>query len=393
MGQELRPITSIYLPRMKWEYEEDRTGIDDLLCFGTADMDYASPQPILNAIQNVVDHGHLGYPQVSNSYYDAIHNWLIRKAGWNVDAPVCVRNNVGIYMSAWNFINVLTSPGDKIAILTPVHFCFKRMINLNNRITIECPLHNNNGHYEIDYMMLESCLASGSKMLWICNPHNPVGRAWTREELQRIAELCSKYNVLIMSDDVYCDLLFSGTEYTPIASLSKEISYRTVTLYSTSKSYNTTGLRHSFVVVENPEFMKKYEESLECCDLEYGMNIMGLAATISAFNECQDWSENLMAQIQKNHEMVWDFFNQNMMPGLVAKADSTYFGWIDLRSLNVNPKQLAFLIEQEEHMIVGNGSDLGKGGDGYIRMNLATSEENLKSALQRLLHFWNNHTR
>lgn len=334
MGQELRPITSIYLPRMKWEYEEDRTGIDDLLCFGTADMDYASPQPILNAIQNVVDHGHLGYPQVSNSYYDAIHNWLIRKAGWNVDAPVCVRNNVGIYMSAWNFINVLTSPGDKIAILTPVHFCFKRMINLNNRITIECPLHNNNGHYEIDYMMLESCLASGSKMLWICNPHNPVGRAWTREELQRIAELCSKYNVLIMSDDVYCDLLFSGTEYTPIASLSKEISYRTVTLYSTSKSYNTTGLRHSFVVVENPEFMKKYEESLECCDLEYGMNIMGLAATISAFNECQDWSENLMAQIQKNHEMVWDFFNQNMMPGLVAKADSTYFGWIDLRSLN-----------------------------------------------------------
>ena len=379
------------LSRLKWEYEAERTGFSDLLCMGTADMDYESPQPILRALHEVIDRGHLGYYHITDRYYDAIHNWLLKMGSWDIDARNCVANNVGIYMAAWNAIDILTIPGDRIAILSPVHFCFKKMISMNNRVVVECPLVQIDGQYKIDYSYLDACLKSDVKMLWLCNPHNPVGRAWTKEELKSIGALCIKNDVLIMSDDVYCGLVFPSVVYTPIASLSKEISRRTITLYSTSKCYNTTGLRHSFIVTENIEVFMKYKESLVRSDLNYGVNIMGIAATIAAFNECDEWISKLMKQIQKNHRFITDYFARNMPEAVIAKAEATYFAWIDMRALDLNPQQISYLIEQEEHMVVENGAGLGKGGSGFIRINLATSEEYLHEGVERLKHFWEHH--
>lgn len=379
------------LSRLKWEYERERTGYDDLLAFGTADMDYASPAPILSALRAVIDRGHLGYPMVSDTFYSTIHDWLVRTAAWEIDARCCVGQNVGIYMSAWNILETWTRPGDKITILTPVHFCFKRMINLNGRVAIECPLMFDGERYRVNYSALEACFASGSRMLWLCNPHNPVGRAWTREELQKIAELCIKHDVYIMSDDVYCGLVFPGFTYTPIASLSKEISYRTVTFYSTSKCYNTTGLKHSFLVTENPELFKKYNESLERLDLEYGLNIMGMAAAIAAYSQCDDWLRTLMEQIRKNHQFMADYFAQNLPGARIVPSEATYFAWADMRALGLPPQQLSYLIEQEAHMVVENGAVLGKGGAGFIRVNLATSPENLRQGAERFRDFWKRH--
>lgn len=228
---QIVPVESNQLSRLKWEYEKDRVKWTDLLCMGTADMDFMSPPPVLDAIRDVVERGHLGYPYITDVYYDIIHNWLKRKTGWEIDAKISVINNVGIYMAAWNAIQILTRPGDGIAILTPVHFCFKKMISTNNRIAIECPLIQVNRRYTIDYQALEACLRCNVKMLWICNPHNPVGRAWTREELKKVSDLCLEYNVFILSDDAYCDLIFHDYCYTPIASLSKKVSYQNYTLF------------------------------------------------------------------------------------------------------------------------------------------------------------------
>lgn len=381
------------LSRLKWEYERERTGYDDLLAFGTADMDYASPAPILCALRSVIDRGHLGYPMVTDAFYSAVHDWLVRIASWDIDARCCVGQNVGIYMSAWNILETWTKPGDKITILTPVHFCFKRMINLNGRIAIECPLAFDGQQYQINYSALEACFASGSRMLWLCNPHNPVGRVWTRKELQKIAELCIRHDVYIMSDDVYCGLVFPGISYTPIASLSKEISYRTVTFYSTSKCYNTTGLKHSFLVTENPELFKKYNESLERLDLEYGLSIMGMAAAIAAYTQCDDWLRTLMEQIRENHQFMTDYFARNLPGARIVPSEATYFAWADMRALELHPQQLGYLIEQEEHMVVENGAVLGKGGAGFIRINLATSQENLRQGAERFQRFWQRHIR
>lgn len=376
------------LARLKWEYEQCRTGYQDLIGMGTADMDFMCPEPILRAIREVADRGHLGYPMIPDTYYEAIHDWLLKKADWNVDTVQSVCHNSGIYISAWSILDVLTKPGDKIVILSPVHFCFKRMIDMNQRITIECPLIQADGCYTIPEGALEACLASGAKLLWLCNPHNPVGRAWSKTELGMVAELCDKYDVQILSDDVYCGLTFPGVPYTPIASLSKEISYRTVTLYSTSKSYNTTGLLHSYIVAENPETMKRYKESMDKLDLRYSVDIMGIYALIAAYRDCDEWLDALRCQLQKNHQMVEDYLAEHLPDTLVAKANAMYFAWIDMRKLGMNPRQLEYTLEQEEHIIAENGLRGGKGGGGFIRLNIATSEENIREAMRRLQQFW-----
>ncbi|NLC26921.1 MAG: aminotransferase class I/II-fold pyridoxal phosphate-dependent enzyme [Fastidiosipila sp.] len=379
------------LSRLKWEYELERTGFPDLLCMGTADMDFKAPQPVLYALKKVIDKGHLGYPYITDNYYDAIHEWLIKTGSWNIDARNCVANGLGIYMSASALLDILTEPGDRIAILSPVHFCFKKIISMNNRAVVECPLIQIGRRFEIDYCYLEACLKSNVKVLFLCNPHNPVGRAWTKKELETIGELCVQNNVLIMSDDVYNGLIFPKVEYTPIASLSRDISQRTITLYSPSKCYNTSGLKHSFIVAENLQILMKYQEFLEKLNLDYGGNTMGVVATIAAYNECDEWLSLLMEKIQKSHQYVTEYFAVNMPEAIVADAEATYFAWINMSALGINPKKISYLIEQEEHLVVENGVEQGKGGSGFIRMNLATSEKNIQEGVRRLKHFWDHH--
>lgn len=225
----------------------------------------------------------------------------------------------------------------------------------------------------------------------MCNPHNPVGRAWTREELEKIAALCIRYQVTILSDDVYCGLTYDGSVYTPIASLSPEISYRTITFYSISKTYNTTALRHAFMVSENPEFTKQYSELLASMGAGYGQNLMGLEATIAAFRECEPWRRRLMEQMAENHHYLAEAFAESVPECKVIRADATYFAWIDLRALDIRPAQLSYLLEQEERIVVENGFRLGKGGAGFIRFNLATSQENLQEGTRRLIDFCRHH--
>ena len=379
------------LYRLKWEYEQERTSYPDLLCFGTADMDYRSPEPVLEALRGVLDRGHLGYPMIPDGYYEAIHDWLMSISGWNVDTRCSVSQSAGIYMGAWAVLSILTKPQDMVTILTPVHFCYKEILKLNNRKMIECPLELHEKGYEINFGSLEACFTSGSRVLWMCNPHNPIGHAWTKAELEKIAELCLKYQVYILSDDVYCGLLFPGIRYTPIASLSKEISKYTVTLYSTSKTYNTAALRHAFIVIENPEIYKRYREFLTSLSMDYGQNIMGIEATIAAFRKCEKWREALMKKIADAHGFLSDYFKENMPLCKVIPSDSSYFAWIDMRALKIQPQMLTHLIEQEEHMVVENGYFLGKGGAGFIRFNLACDEEHLKEGAIRLKEFYLKH--
>lgn len=379
------------LSRMKWEYERERTGFDDLLAFGTADMDYRSPEPVLRALRRVIDRGHLGYPMVTDRFYDVIHDHLLRQTGWDIDARTSVGQNVGIYVSAKLIMDILTKPGDKITIMTPVHFCFRSMISQNGRTALECPLLYDGHGYKVNFTALESCLESGSRVLWFCNPHNPVGRAWNREELERIADICAAHDAYIMSDDVYSGLLFDNVRYIPIASVSRDASLRTITMYSTSKVYNTTGLRHSYIVTENPELLKRYTEELGKMNLSYGLNIMGMEAVIAAYTECDEWLSALMREIESHHRFMSGYFLSELPGAAIVPAESMYFAWADMRRLRIPPQQLAYLISEEEHMIVENGAELGKGGAGFIRLNLATSLENIEEGARRLKAFWLRH--
>lgn len=392
MGASLVEIASPEgLYRLKWEWERERTGYSDLLSFGTADMDFRTPAPVLDALKAVLDRGHLGYPGARESFYEAIERHF-GSIGWHFDARSSVAQNVGIYMSALSAIESFTSPGDMITILTPVHFCFRRMIVLNGRIPIECPIIQGEDGHSIDLARLEACLKSGSRMIWLCNPHNPIGHAWSREELEKVAKLAIANDALIISDDVYSDLMFPGHRYTPIASLSKEIAYRTATFHSTSKAFNTTGLKHSFAVIENPELFRKYMDTLERQDLEYGLSIMGMAAVEAAYRECGQWLEELMAGIAERHSFISSYVSENIPQLKVLPSNAGYFAWIDMRALGMDPKSISYTLETEEHMILANGAELGKGGAGFSRMNLATSMDNIREGAERLRRFAERHS-
>ena len=390
--EELKILPKTGLNRLKWELEKDKTGYEDILCLGTADMDFACSNAILNSLNKVIETGHLGYPMLSDEYFNTIHDRLLSKYSWDIDRYSAILPNVGTYTSAWCILSLITDISDRVTILSPVHFCFKRMINLNKRVTIECPLVEEDGKYTIDYVALESCLASGSKVLWICNPHNPVGRAWEKDELLKIAKLAEKYNVWIISDDVYSDLIYKGHKYTPIASLSQKISQRTITIFSTSKGFNTTGLKHAYMVIENPELMKQCKELLEALDLGYGQSVMGINALIAAYKESDEWLCSLMTRIEDNYHTLKDYLTTHIPEIKIAIPDSTYFAWINLSFLNIKPKELGYLIETEQHVIIANGFECGKGGSGFIRVNLATSKENIIEFSKRLEKFCIEHS-
>lgn len=379
-----RPVNRSGLSAMKWEAEIARTGYSDLLSFGTADMDFASPQPVLDAVCAVAKSGHLGYPFIRDSYYRAIEDWLLRTAGWKVDARACTDVGVGIYFSVWVILDALTEPGDEVIIQRPVHSCFAQMVRDNGRTVVANPLKLAGNRYAIDFEQLERCFTPKTKLFWLCNPHNPVGRAWTGEELQTLGEICLRHGVWILSDDVYCGLVYPGHRYTPIASLSRELSERTVTCYSPSKSYNTTGIKFSYVLTENPELLDRYNRSLQKTDLHYGVNSIGLAVTEAAYNHCDRWLADLMRHVERNHRLLTDFVAERMPGAAVTEADATYFGWIDFRGLGVPSKELTGIFEREAHVLLVDGASLGPGGEGFIRINLGCTEETLLEGLSRI---------
>lgn len=369
---------------MKWEAEIQRTGYENLLCFGTADMDFRSPEPVLEAIRQIARAGHLGYPYPPAAYYDSIERWLARLGGWQVDARACSAVNVGIYTAVWCVLDALTRPGDEVIIQTPVHFCFRQMLLDNDRVPVCSQLVLKEGWYEMDFADLERRFTEKTRLLWLCNPHNPVGRAWTEEELRRLGEICERHDVFILSDDVYCGLIYPGHRYTPIASLSAALSRRTITCYSPSKIYNTTGIKFSFVVAENPVILEQYTRSLRKLDLTYGMNLFGIRTAIAAFDQCDDWVAGLMEHIAGNYRYAVETARGRMPLAHIAKADSTYFAWIDFKCLGFEEGEAEDYFEREAHILISPGEELGPGGEGFVRLNLACSRAVLAEGMERM---------
>ena len=376
------------LSTMKWEAEIQRTGYEDLLCFGTADMDFSSPEPVLQAVRQIADAGHLGYPYPPEAYYDSIRCWLERIGGWRVDVRKASSVNVGIYTAVWCVLDALTRPGDEVIIQTPVHFCFRQMLLDNDRVPVCNPLVLRDGRYEMNFEALERCFTENTRLFWLCNPHNPVGRAWTREELGRLGEICERHDVMILSDDVYCGLVYPGYRYTPMASLSKELSRRTITCYSPSKIYNTTGIKFSFVIAENPEILERYNRSLRKLDLTYGMNLFGIQTAIAAFDRCDGWVEALMEYIAGNHRYAEMTVRGRMPLAHITEADSTYFAWIDMKCLGFEEGEAEAYFEREAHIIISPGEELGPGGEGFIRLNLACRRAVLSEGMERMARAW-----
>jgi cysteine-S-conjugate beta-lyase len=380
----VEPITDRRgLSTAKWEMEFERKGRRSLLGFGTADMDFKSPRPVIQALEEAVKRGHFGYPFRGPGYYSAIQGYFQRKFGWQVERE-WIQGATGIYPSMGLLVLELTAPGDEIIYQTPVHQMFEELIRTNQRTPIANPLRVVGAQYEMDLKHLQRVITPRTKLLYLCSPHNPVGRVWTRAELTALHEICHRNGIVIISDEVYSGLLFPGASFTPMAALSPAASRNTITVGGASKSFNITGLKHSLVIAANEQHRAAYEQAMRRTNMNFGGSLLGQIATETAFRDCDRWSEELMGLVVRNFAITKDFLVNHIPSARIYDAGATFFAWVDFSFMALTDDELMTFFEDEANIIASWGHILGPGGKGHVRLNLGCTREMLLEGLSRI---------
>ena len=378
-----RPLDTAGLHRVKWELEAERTGRPDIMGFGTADMDVRSPAPIAAALERTARLGHFGYPHKPPAYYEAMQGFYARHFGWGIERG-WISHNVGIYPSMRPLIDQLSAPGDEVIWQPPVHFQFRNIVAAAGRVPVANPLALRDGRYEFDFDQLAACVTPRTRLLLLCNPHNPVGRVWTPAELRRLADFCHARGIVVVADEVYCGLTYEGVRFTPFASVSPEAAMNSVTLLSASKMFNLTGLKHSQVVAPNPRLLEAYLEGLKRDTSGYGGSLFGHVAAEVAYRDCDGWLAALMRHVERNYAFGAAFLAEQLPRIIVRPVDSTYFMWLDLSAYGMSHARMLEVFEAGQGLILNYGADYGPGGEGHIRLNIGTQRATLAEGLRRM---------
>lgn len=364
----------------KWDSRNDIP--DDTIPLWVADMDFKVAPPIIKALRNKVEHGVFGYTFVPPAYYKAIDLWFTRNHGWSINADDVIYTT-GVVPALSAIIKALTSPGDKVLVNTPVYNCFFSSIRNNGCEVLESELKISGDTYVIDYADLEE-KASDDRctMMILCNPHNPAGRVWSRGELLKISEICARHSVLVVSDEIHCELVFQPAVYTPYANVSTVDDW--VVCVSPSKAFNIAGLQIANIVTSNKDLYQKINKAInvnEVCDV----NPFGVAALMAAYNESRDWLEALLPYIYDNYKLLRNRFTQDLPQLKVFELEGTYLAWIDCRVLGIESERLEELLIEKAHVWLNAGSMYGDAGEGFMRVNLACPRKRLEEAIDRLI--------
>lgn len=378
------PIHQSHLSRMKWEYEHERSGNSDLLCFGTADMDFASAPAIVDALVHTAQQGHYGYPHRPNAYYDAIIGYYRRHFGWHIKRD-WIQPSAGIYPAMVGVIQELSETGDEIIYQTPVHHVFKELIELNQRTPIANPLINTDGDYTMDFAQLRSVITPRTKLMLLCSPHNPVGRIWTADELRQLVDICATHDIIILADEVYCGLLFPGESFTPAATVSPAAAQQVITFMSASKSFNLTGLKHSFTITPHAPHTATCQAAARRLSLGYGLSQFGVVASEAAFRDSDDWNWAVMQYIADNYQCVTQYCATYLPTARVTRPQATFMLWIDMRALPLPHATLHTFFEEHANVLVVNGAALGADGTGFIRLNIGAPRSVILQGLERIV--------
>ncbi len=369
----------------KLELREKVFGKGDVIPLWVADMDFEPPYEVLEAIKYRATHPVMGYSIRTDSFEKSIAGWLMRWHNWSVE-PSSIIFAPGVVPSLVVSILAFTQPGDEVVIQTPIYPPFYSVVNDNDRVLVNNRLNNVNGRYEIDFVSLEQQLSSVKcKMLLLCSPHNPVGRAWTKEELLRIGELCLKNNVLVVSDEIHADLVFFGNKHIPFASLSDEIAQITITTMAPSKTFNIAGLSSSFIQCNNKVLLHDLRKKINGLQIHMG-NVFGNIALETAYNYGDEWLKQLHAYLEGNILFVIDFFAANMPEVRIWKPEATYLVWIDFTTWGFSQPELKDFLVNNAGVGLNDGTSFGDQGIGFMRMNVASSRVVLQTALQNILN-------
>ncbi|WP_299087330.1 MalY/PatB family protein [uncultured Metabacillus sp.] len=369
---------------VKWDTKRI-FGMDDILPMWVADMDFKAPDEVLNALHARVEHGIFGYTIPSAQTEQAIQNWLKTRHHWEIDTSI-ITYSPGIVTAISLAIQAYTGPDDKIVVQPPVYYPFFEVAKKHNREVLYNQLLLNNDHrYDIDFDDLEAKLSDPmTKMFILCNPHNPSGRVWRKEELERIGELCIKHDVLIVSDDIHSDLLLFDNHYTPIASINHEIADRTITCIAPSKTFNLAGLQASAVLISNDTLKRKYNAVLQLYGL-FTLNTLGTDAMEAAYTHGAKWLDELIDYLQGNIHFIEDFLKEHLPELKVMRPEATYLVWLDARYLKKTDKEIKELLLTKGKLGLEPGSKFGENGAGFLRMNIACPRETVEDGLNRLV--------
>ncbi len=353
----------------------------DVLPLWVADMDFSAPAAVLDALHNRLDHPVFGYQGHDEQLLEIICAWVERRYGWRID-PLDILLVPGVVTGVNWVARTFGKPGSGYLIQTPVYPpFFQAAVNAGLRL-IEAPLTESDGRYEIDFDAFERCVALEKPEVFIlCNPHNPVGRVFSRSELERLGEICLRYGVLICSDEIHCDLIYSGFHHLPIASLSKELKDNTITLMAASKTFNIPGLHFSFAIVPNADLRKKMQSS--GAGLIGHPEIFACAAAKAAFTQCDDWLADLLTYLEGNRDYLTSYLKRNIPEITCHPPEGTYLAWLDCRRLDLQPDAFRFFLEQAR-VALNDGISFGSNGAGFVRLNFGCPQLTLSNALIRM---------
>lgn len=370
---------------VKWdERPEAVDSTDGIIPLWVADMDFKAAPAIMDAVMKRAAHGVFGYTVVEEDYYLAVISWFQRRHHWRIHREE-ILYTTGVVPAMSVAIKALTMPGEKVLILSPDYNCFFSSVRNNGCEVLETALKRVGDTFEVDWDDFEAkCADEKTTVFLLCNPHNPCGRVWTADELSRMNEICMKYGVKVVSDEIHCELMMPGHTFQPFAAVSEDCRRNSVILNSPSKSFNIAGLQVANIICSQSEWRRRINRAIninEVCDV----NPFGPVALIAAYNESEDWIDELNLYLWENYRFLCDFIDKNIPQWKVCRLEGTYLPWIDISAMGVTSKALCDRLVKEAKVWINPGSMYGLGsGEGYIRVNIACPRSRLQEALQRI---------
>ena len=357
---------------------------EGIIPLSVADMELKNPPEIIKGLQEYLEDSILGYSTATEGYLDAVTNWTKRRHGWETK-PEWLINTPGVVNAFFQAVKAFTNKGDGVIVMTPVYYPFYMAVEKNERNIVRNPLIlNEEGKYEIDFDDLrEKAKISTNKLLILSNPHNPVGRVWTEDELRKVGEICLENNVLVVSDEIHCDLIMPGYKHTTFANICEEFADNTITCISPSKTFNIAGMQSSNIFIKNEKLREKYLEELLKTAQFNGLNILGFKATEIAYTQCDEWLNQLIELIDTNRKVLTEFIETNIPQIKVINMEGTYLQWIDCRGLGIDYKELERINIFEAELFTDEGYIFGEEGIGFERLNLACPTSVIMDALER----------
>ena len=366
----------------KWDLLKEEFGRSDLLALWVADMDFPAPPEVLDALHKKIDEGILGYPTVPESLFDAIKNWEEKRHGWKFSREA-IAWAPGVVAGLSFAVMALTKPGDGVIIQTPVYPPFYRTVSEAGRIIVKNPLKREGGRYVMDIEGLEKLVTPTCRTLILCSPHNPASRVWTKEELEALAEVAKRRDMIIISDEIHQDLVYSDAKHICLASLSQDMASRTITFIAPSKTFNIAGLEASVAVIPDPSLRARYISVLERFHLN-SLNMLGLLAMEVAYSNCADWLDQLIVYLEGNRDFTEKFIRERMPKARMDHPEGTYIFWIDFRGYGFDSETLQDFLINKAKVALNKGTNFGVEGDGFARINIGTTCAILAEALERI---------